>query len=168
MDSLHLIMAIRRLNLQNRLCIDQDMASSILACCWCISTPDLPVVVDLLVLKFEIGAIRSKIVTPSNPSMRTQSTAANRSLEVRPSTFVLRPTCFVRLMLSDAPPVFEVNFTHFAPLLITMMDDMTSKQKVMDTKMHNKTYLSQSQLTHFFFLLFILTLYSLHCKREDS
>ena len=98
MDSLYLIMVIKRLNLRNRLCIDRYMASSILACYSCILTPDLPIVVDLLVLKFEIGAIRSKIETPSNPS--TLSPPSDRS-KFDPAPFVLCPTFLVCLILSD-------------------------------------------------------------------
>ena len=91
-------MAIKPLNLQNRSCIDRDMASSILACYWCILTPDLPIVVDLLVLKFEIGAIWSKIETPSNPSTLSPPSDC---LKFDPAPFVFCPTFIVCLMLSD-------------------------------------------------------------------
>ncbi len=74
MDSFHPIMVIKRPDLWNPLCIDRDMASSILACYWYILTPDLSIFVNLLVLTFKIGAIQSKIKTPNIPSMQSHST----------------------------------------------------------------------------------------------
>ena len=112
MDSLHLVMVIKYLNLQNWLCIYRDVVSSILACYWCIETPNLLIFINLFVLKFEIDTIDEQSRPHTIPTGKVHHQPATNPLyKVQPSTFVLCPICLVCLMLSDTSPVFEVNST---------------------------------------------------------